>query len=74
MRADLEGNFRCNSAAREGATAIVRSALHTPSRSPRRSILRANSLSDESPDDLRRQTRAQLVGTIVAAVEKRAAH
>lgn len=37
-----------------------------------RNILRAHHLSDETPDALRGQSRAQLVGSIVAAVEARA--
>lgn len=36
-----------------------------------RNIVRAHRLSDESPDALRRKSRTELVGTIIAAVEKR---
>lgn len=37
-----------------------------------RNIIRAHDLSDETPDQLRTQNRAQLVAAIVAAVEARA--
>ncbi|HEX6589636.1 MAG TPA: hypothetical protein VF039_11470 [Longimicrobiales bacterium] len=55
-----------------GGDGLLQKQLSALDEANLRNIVRAHRLSDESPDALRRKTRVELVGTIVAAVEKRA--
>jgi hypothetical protein len=52
-----------------GGDGLLQKQLSALDEANLRNIVRAYALSDESPDALRAQSRAQLVGTIVAAVE-----
>ena len=52
-----------------GGDGLLQKQLSALDEANLRNIVRAYDLSSESPDELRTQTRAQLVGTIIAGVE-----
>lgn len=56
---------------KSGGDGLLQKQLGALDEANLRNIVRAHRLSDESPDTLRTKSRLELVGTIVAAVEKR---